>query len=90
MIQGAHVQVLSTPGCAGCDQIKQLVADVLSDFPELSWEEIDLVEHPEVAGQYSIMSVPAVVIDGRLEFASIPTRKALEESVRTFSERKHA
>ncbi|MCL1593245.1 MAG: thioredoxin family protein [Actinomycetia bacterium] len=88
MSNGAHVQILSTPGCAGCDQIKELVDEVLSTFPELSWEEIDLVEHPEVAGRHSIMSVPAVVIDGRLEFARIPTRKALEESVRAFSERK--
>jgi len=81
------VQVLSTPGCAGCDQIKQLVTDVLAGFPGLSWEEIDLTEYPEVAGRYSIMSVPAVVIGGELAFARIPKRDALEGSVRAYRER---
>ena len=81
------VQVLSTPGCAGCDQIKQLVTDVLAGFPGLSWEEIDLTEYPAVAGRYSIMSVPAVVIGGELAFARIPNRDALEGSIRAYIER---
>ena len=81
------VQVLSTPGCAGCDQIKQLIADVLAGFPDLSWEEINLMDYPEVAGRYSIMSVPAVVIGGELAFARIPTRDALTDAVRVYTER---
>lgn len=80
------VQVLSTPGCAGCDQIKELIADVLSEFPDLSWEEIDLMEYPEVAGTYSIMSVPAVVIGDELVFAKIPNRDALREAVKAYTE----
>jgi glutaredoxin len=82
------IQVLSTPGCAGCDQTKQLITDVLSGFPDLTWEEIDLTEHPEVAGRYSIMSVPAIVIGGELTFAKVPTRDALRTSVEAYAERK--
>jgi len=81
------VQVLSTPGCAGCDQIKELITDVLASFPDLSWEEIDLTEQPEVAGRYSLMSVPAIVIGGELTFARIPTRDALADAVRAYTER---
>ena len=81
------VQILSTPGCAGCDQIKQLIADVLAGFPDLSWEEINLMDYPEVAGRYSIMSVPAVVIGGELAFAKIPKRDALTDAVRAYTER---
>ena len=66
---------------------KQLVTDVLAGFPGLSWEEIDLTEYPEVAGRYSIMSVPAVVIGGELAFARIPKRDALEGSIRAYIER---
>ena len=81
------IQVLSTPGCAGCDQTKRLITEVLSEFPDLSWEEIDLTEYPEVAGEYSIMSVPAIVIGGVLTFAKVPKRDALRESVRAYTER---
>ncbi|GMQ86539.1 MAG: hypothetical protein BMS9Abin07_2120 [Acidimicrobiia bacterium] len=81
------IQVLSTPGCAGCDQTKQLITDVLTEFPNLSWKEIDLIEYPELAGQYGLMSVPAVVIGGELAFAKVPTREALRQSVRAYTER---
>lgn len=75
----ARVQVLSTPGCAGCEQLKAMLKKVFADYPGLDWEEIDLIEHPEVAERYRIMSVPAVAIDGRLEFTTIPREAALRE-----------
>lgn len=77
----ARVQVLSTPGCAGCTQAKRLIAEVLSEFPGLDWEEIDLTERPEVAAEHGLMSVPAVVIDGRLAFAGVPKEAALREKL---------
>jgi len=88
MIQiSTDIQVLSTPGCAGCDQTKRLITEVLAEFPNLSWEEIDLIEFPELAGEYGLMSVPAVVIGGKLAFAKVPTHKALHEAVRAYEER---
>jgi len=83
----ARVQVLSTPGCAGCDQIKRLIAKVLIEFPGIDWEEIDLTEHPELAARYGIMSVPAVVIDGKLELAHMPKEERLRQKIQTASER---
>ena len=58
------VQVLSTPGCAGCDEVKRAVEAALAGHPGLAWEEIDLVEHPEIAKRLGVMTVPAVVIGG--------------------------
>ena len=75
----ARVQVLSTPGCAGCDAFKRMLTKVLAEFPGLDWEEIDLIENPDVAERYRILSVPAVVIDERLEFPRIPKEDALRE-----------
>lgn len=75
----ARVQVLSTPGCAGCEALKRMLGKVLAEFPALDWEEVDLIEHPEVAERYRILSVPAVVVDDRLEFPSIPKEGALRK-----------
>jgi glutaredoxin len=83
----ARVQVLSTPGCAACDQIKRLIAKVLIEFPGIESEEIDLTEHPELAARYGIMSVPAVVIDGKLELAHMPKEEALRQKIQAASER---
>lgn len=81
-----RVQILSTPGCAGCTQTKALITRALESFPDLDWEEIDLIEQPEVASQYGIMSVPAIVIDGRLEFAGVPKERALRDKLEAANE----
>lgn len=84
----ARVQVLFTPGCAGCDALKRMLEKVIAEFPGLDWEEIDLIDHPEVAERYGIVSVPAVVIDGRLEFPSVPKEDALREKITALVERR--
>lgn len=85
MTKMARILVLSTPGCAGCARTKRLVAHVVSEFPALDWEEVDLTEQPEVAAEYGIMSVPAVVIDGRLAFTSVPKEDALRQKLESLA-----
>lgn len=77
----ARVQVLSTPGCVGCAHAKHLIADVLAEYPELDWEEIDLTEQPELAAHYGIMSVPAIIIDGAVAFTTVPRPDALRTRI---------
>lgn len=83
----ARVQVLSTPGCPGCAQAKRMVTEVLAEYPSLDWEEIDLTELPELAGQYGIMSVPALLIDGQLEFSQLPKHEVLRARIRELAAR---
>ncbi len=84
----ARVQVLSTPGCAGCEALKRMLQTVLAEFSELDWEEVDLIDHPEVAERYGLMSVPAVAIDEELVFRSIPKEDALREKLAEVVERR--
>lgn len=84
----ATVQVLSTPGCAGCEELKAMLRRVLSEFPSLDWEEIDLIDHPELVERYRIMSAPAVVIGGELAFRTVPKPDALRETIGQFVERR--
>lgn len=51
------------------------------EFPEISFHEIDLTEHPEVAVKYGVMATPALVINGRLEFTGVPKEKRLRERI---------
>lgn len=83
----AAVQVLFTPGCAGCDAAKAVVARVLEDYPGLDWEEVDLAERPELAARYSLLSVPAVVVGGELAFTGVPKEEALRARVEALSRR---
>jgi len=80
----AKVKVLSTPGCAGCDAAKPVIARVLREFPDVDWEEIDLAEFPDLAARYGIMSAPAIVIGDRLAFTGVPKEDHLRRKVGSF------
>jgi len=48
-------------------------------FPELEVREWNLAEHPELGPRYGVMATPAIVVNGRLEFRSIPKEQAFLE-----------
>ena len=46
-------------------------------FTDLAVREWSLAEHPELGPRYGVMATPAIVINGRLEFRSVPKEAAL-------------
>ncbi len=63
-----------------------LITRVLQDYPKFDCEDVDLTEYPELAARYRIMSVPAVVIDGRLQFTRVPKERDLREKIQAMIE----
>lgn len=76
------VQVLMTPGCAGCPQAKKIVDEVVADLEGVDWEEVDISDDPSRGVELGIMSVPAVVVAGELFGTGVPNRDKLRERVR--------
>jgi hypothetical protein len=48
-------------------------------FPELEVREWNLAEHPELGPRYGVMATPAIIVNGRLEFRSLPRGQAFLE-----------
>lgn len=48
-------------------------------FPELEVREWNLAENPELGPRYGVMATPAIVVNGRLEFRSLPKEQAFLE-----------
>ena len=48
-------------------------------FPELEIHEWNLAEHPELGPRYGVMATPAIVVNERLEFRSVPKEQAFLE-----------
>ncbi len=75
------VELLSAPGCANCRAAKALVARLIeqakAEIADLHFEDVDITERPEVAVKYRVMSVPAIAINGRLEFMGVPKEDEL-------------
>ena len=48
-------------------------------FPELEVREWNLAEHPGLGPRYGVMATPAIIVNGRLEFRSLPREQAFLE-----------
>ncbi len=45
--------------------------------PNMELREVNLADRPELALRYGVLSTPALVIDGRLEFTGVPKQRKL-------------
>ena len=48
-------------------------------FSELQVREWNLAEHPEIGPRYGVLAAPAIVVNERLEFRSVPKEQAFLE-----------
>jgi glutaredoxin len=72
-----HVLLYSRPGCHLCDEALELLHRIGRRYP-LEVEEVDIRSDPILLRRYDI-SIPVVVIDGRIELAAPITEAALRE-----------
>lgn len=56
--------LVSKPGCHLCDDAREIILDVLKDFPDVSFEEKNMLDDQELIDAYS-EEIPVVLIDGK-------------------------
>jgi glutaredoxin len=66
------VEILTTPACSNCNIVEKM-------FDELGvlYTTIDVTEKQEYLQKYPIFTAPGIVIDDKLEFIGVPTKKEL-------------
>lgn len=71
------VEVFSSPGCGKCSHAKKLLRDVVSEFGNVTWREVNVLDELDYAVSIGVLSTPAIAVDGNLEFTSIPSARKL-------------
>jgi protein-disulfide isomerase len=77
-----RIELFHARGCPACAharaELRTAAQEVVKD---LDWREVDVIENLDRAVDLGVLTLPAVVIDGELVFASLPSvaqlRKAL-------------
>ena len=74
-----EVEVFSSPGCGKCARAKALLSAVAHELgaDRIHWREVDILEEMDYAVELGIMSTPAIAIDGKLVYTSLPSVKKL-------------
>ena len=56
--------LISKPGCHLCDDARDAILEVLKDFPNVSFEEKNMLDDQKLIDAYS-EEIPVVLIDGK-------------------------
>lgn len=74
-----EVEVFSSPGCGKCARAKALLGVVARELgaDHIHWREVDILKEMDYAVELGIMSTPAIAIDGKLVYTSLPSVKKL-------------
>lgn len=79
------VEVFSSAGCNRCGQVFDLLRTVTQELgPErIEWRKVNVLDELDYAVELGVLSMPAIAIDGELEFKSHPSAGELREALET-------
>jgi glutaredoxin len=68
------IEILTTPACSNCSIVEKIF-----DSIGVSYDVIDVTEHPEYLEKYPIFTAPGIVINDKLEFTGVPSKMELTQ-----------
>lgn len=76
------VELFQAGGCRRCAASRETLKSVAQKaVPGVVWRDVDAAAELDYAVQLGVMTLPAVAVDGRLVFASLPTPAQLIEEL---------
>ncbi len=76
------VEIFYTPGCSECVAAHaKLHAMAQEAVQEVEWRELNIFEELDHAVELGVITLPSIVIDGKLEFTSMPTVEQLRRAL---------
>jgi glutaredoxin len=77
------VELFTSGGCPRCDKAVRVLQRVSESIgkDQLNLRQVDVVEEIDYAVALGLVSVPAIAIDGRLAFTSLPAEKTLRDAL---------
>ncbi|MDR3292318.1 MAG: MJ0307 family thioredoxin [Methanobrevibacter sp.] len=68
------IEVFTSPTCPYCPTAKDIVMEAKKQLKDkIDVEEVNIMENKKRANAYGVMAVPAIVINGVVEFVGAPT-----------------
>ena len=69
-----RVELFYSPGCSACgDRQAELRTAVQEAIKAVEWREINILDSVEHAVELGVMTLPSIVIDGKVVFTAMPT-----------------
>ena len=77
------VEVFSSPGCGKCTQAKTVLKAIVDEIGQdkITWRDVNILEEMDYAVELGVMSSPAIAINGKLMFSSLPSAAKLRAAL---------
>ncbi|MEN2999665.1 MAG: thioredoxin family protein [Acidilobaceae archaeon] len=88
-----HIETIVTPSCPYCPYAVLLSHMMAYEAykqgnPVILSEAVEAYENPDIADRYSVMTVPAVAINGQLSFVGVPYEEDFIQYIKSAAEGK--
>ncbi|MEO5534172.1 MAG: glutaredoxin family protein [Pseudolysinimonas sp.] len=64
-MSGARLTLVSKPDCHLCDDARATIAEVLTEFPGVVFDEQSILDDPDLFASY-VEEIPVVLLDDRV------------------------
>lgn len=73
------VEIFSSPGCSKCSHAKAILQKLAEQIGSdaIQWREVNILDELDYVVELSVLSTPAIAIDGDLVFGSLPSATKL-------------
>lgn len=76
------IELFYTPGCEKCADARDgLKAAAEQVAPGIIWRELNALDELDYAVEVGVVTLPAIAIDGKLVFSSLPTPRQLQREL---------
>jgi len=78
-----QVEVFTAPGCGKCGRARDVLKAIVEQWTgaDIGWREINVLDDIDYAVQLGVLATPAIAIDGKLMFTSLPSEKKLRQAL---------
>jgi thioredoxin 1 len=82
------VELFHTIGCKSCaDAREALKAAAQGAVPAVVWRDVDVTRELDYAVEIGVLALPAIAVDGRLAFSTLPTPEQLAAELQRRAQR---
>ena len=78
-----NVEVFSSPGCGKCGHARELLKKLAEELGggRIRWREVNVLEEMDHAVKLGVLSTPAIAVNGKLLFTSLPSVQKLRQAL---------
>ena len=77
------IELISASGCRKCAQTRETLKAVAAELAQdrLQWRDVNVLEELDYAVSLGVLTLPAMAVNGKLVFSSLPTPEQLRAEI---------